>query len=150
MYLSAANTLAFATNSTNRLSISSGGTATFSGAITAASVNVVYNNALTNQTTDGVTLATYTTGASNELLQLSITLTNNNTTTQVRCTINYTTDNNNAVSLSVIATTPLNAFGEGQAVVPLNVKNATTLTIVSVATAGPANYSSRVAITKIL
>jgi hypothetical protein len=150
MYLSGTNTLDFATNSTNRLSISSAGAATFSGAITATSVNVVYNNAITNSTTDGVTLASYTTGASNELLQLSITLTNNNTTTQVRCTINYTTDNNNAVSLGVIATTPLNAFGEGQAVVPLNVKNGTTLTVVLVATAGPINWSSRIAITKIL
>jgi hypothetical protein len=150
MYLSGTNTLDFATNSVNRLSISSAGAATFSGALTATSVNVVYNNALTNQTTDGVTLASYTTGASNELLQLSITLTNNNTTTQVRCTINYTTDNNNAVSLTAIATSPLNAFGEGQAVVVLNVKNATTLTVVSVGTAGPVNYSSRIAITKIL
>jgi hypothetical protein len=126
------------------------GAAAFSSTITAASVNVVYNNAITNSTTDGVTLASYTTGASNELLQLAITLTNNNTTTQVRCTINYTTDNNNAVSLGVIATTPLNAFGEGQAVVPLNVKNGTTLTVVLLATAGPINWSSRIAITKIL
>jgi len=130
--------------------IASTGAATFSSSVTATSVNVVYNNAITNSTTDGVTLATYTTGASNELLQLAITLTNNNTTTQVRCTINYTTDNNNAVSLAVIATTPLNAYGEGQDVVALNVKNGTTLTVVLLATAGPINWSSKIAITKIL
>ena len=149
-YAHTTDSLIFATAGSDRLTIASTGAATFSSSVTALSVNVVYNNAITNSTTDGVTLATYTTGASNELLQLAITLTNNNTTTQVRCNINYTTDNNNAVSLTAIATSPLNAFGEGQAVVALNVKNGTTLTVVLVATAGPINWSSRIAITKIL
>jgi hypothetical protein len=150
MYLSAANTLNFATNSTSQLSISSGGTATFIGALRALSVNVFYNNALTNQTGNNVTLATYTAGASNELLQITITMTNNNATGQARATFTYTDDNNQSVTLGTIATVPLAAYGEGQAVVALNIKASTTLTIVSLITVGGINYSSRVAITKIL
>jgi hypothetical protein len=150
MYLSAANTLDFATNSTNRLSISSSGTGVFSGALRALSVNVFYNNTLTNQTANNVTLATYTAGAADELLQITITMTNNNATGQARATFNYTDDNNRSVSLGTIATTPGAAFGEGQDVVALNIKASTTLTIVSLITVGGINYSSRVAITKIL
>ena len=168
MYLSAANTLDFATNSVNRLSIPSSGnvligtttdagykldvngTGRFSGAVTATSVNVVYNNALTNQTADDVTLATYTAGASNELLQITITMTNNNATGQVRATFTYTDDNNQSVTLGAIATTPNAAYGEGQAVIALNIKNGTTLTIKSLITVGGINYNSRIAITKIL
>ena len=126
------------------------GTGRFSGAVTATSVNVVYNNALTGQTADDVTLATYTAGASNELLQITITLTNNNATGQVRATFTYTDDNNQSVTLGAIATTPNAAYGEGQAVIALNIKNGTTLTIKSLITVGGINYNSRIAITKIL
>ena len=120
------------------------------GNIVAPSVNVVYSNIRTNLTADAQTLATYTAGATNELLQITITMTNNNATGQVRATFNYTTDNNNAATLGAIATTPNAAHGEGQDVVALNIKNGTTLTIVSLITVGAINYSSRVAITKIL
>jgi hypothetical protein len=126
------------------------GTGRFSGSVTATSVNVVYNNTLTGQTADDVTLASYTAGSSNELLQITITLTNNNATGQVRATFSYTTDDNDAVTLGAIATTPQAANGEGQAVVALNIKNGTTLTIKSLITVGAINYNSRVAITKIL
>jgi len=83
-------------------------------------------------------------------LQITITMTNNNATGQARATFNYTDDNNRSVSLGTIATTPGAAFGEGQDVVALNIKASTTLTIVSLITVGGINYSSRVAITKIL
>jgi hypothetical protein len=150
MYLSAANTLNFATNSTNRLSISSTGAATFSSSVTATSVNVVYNNTLTGQTADNVTLATYTAGASNELLQITIVLTNANATGQVRSTFNYTDDENHSVSTAAVATTPNAAYGVGQAVIALNIKASTTLTVKSLITVGAIEYNCRVAITKIL
>ena len=124
--------------------------ATFIGSVTAPSVNVVYNNTLTGQTADDVTLATYTAGASNELLQITIVLTNTNATGQVRATLNYTDDANHSVSTGTIATTPNAANGVGQDVVALNIKSGTTLTIKSLITVGAINYNSRVAITKIL
>jgi hypothetical protein len=138
------------TAGTSILGFSRNGDATFGGSVTAPSVNVVYNNTLTGQTADDVTLATYTAGASNELLQITIVLTNTNATGQVRATFNYTDDANHSVSTGVIATTPNAANGVGQDVVALNIKSGTTLTIKSLITVGGINYNSRVAITKIL